>query len=152
MNSVLLIGRLTRDPEVRYTAETQLAVAKFSLAIDDGYGEKKKTNFPSIVTFGKTAESCEKFLGNTLTKKDNQISIKFEVSFNIDEGETKEVRRNDINSLYFNIVESVITEEMRRDLYDLRCFIRSVDKEGIHREKIENIVDAIYNGNEYKRG
>ena len=62
MNSVVLIGRLTRDPEVRYTAETQLAVAKFSLAIDDGYGEKKKTNFPSIVTFGKTAESCEKFL------------------------------------------------------------------------------------------
>lgn len=62
MNSVVLIGRLTRDPEVRYTAETQLAVAKFSLAIDDGYGEKKKTNFPSIVAFGKTAESCEKFL------------------------------------------------------------------------------------------
>lgn len=62
MNSVVLIGRLTRDPEVRYTAETQLAVAKFSLAIDDGYGEKKKTNFPNIVAFGKTAESCEKFL------------------------------------------------------------------------------------------
>jgi len=62
MNSVVLIGRLTRDPEVRYTAETQLAVAKFSLAIDDGYGEKKKTNFPSIVAFGKTAESCEKYL------------------------------------------------------------------------------------------
>lgn len=62
MNSVILIGRLTRDPEVRYTAETQLAVAKFSLAIDDGYGEKKKTNFPNIVAFGKTAESCEKFI------------------------------------------------------------------------------------------
>lgn len=58
----MLIGRLTRDPEVRYTAETQLAVAKFSLAIDDGYGEKKKTNFPNIVAFGKTAESCEKYL------------------------------------------------------------------------------------------
>jgi single-strand DNA-binding protein len=62
MNSVLLIGRLTKDPEVRYTAETQLAVARFSLAIDDGYGEKKRTNFPNIVAFGKTAESCEKFL------------------------------------------------------------------------------------------
>lgn len=62
MNNVCLIGRLTRDPEVKYTAESQMAVAKFSLAIDDGYGEKKKTNFPSIVAFGKTAESCEKFL------------------------------------------------------------------------------------------
>ena len=100
----------------------------------------------------KLYESCEKFLGNTLTQKDNQISIKFGVSFNIDGGETKELRRNDINSLYFNIVESVITEEMRRDLYDLRSYIRSVDIEGSHIEKIDSIIDAIYNGNEYKRG
>ena len=34
MNSVVLIGRLTRDPEVRYTAGTQMAVATFTLAID----------------------------------------------------------------------------------------------------------------------
>ena len=100
----------------------------------------------------KLYESCEKFLGNTLTQKDNQISIKFGVSFIIDEDVTKELRRNDINNLYFNIVESVISREMCEDLYDLRSFIRSVDKEGTHREKIENIIDAIYNGNEYKRG
>ncbi len=99
----------------------------------------------------KLYESCEKFLGNTLTKKDNQISIKFGVSFNIYEDETKELRRNDINNLYFNIVESVISREMCEDLYDLRSFIRSVDKEGTHREKIGNIIDAIYNGNKYKR-
>ena len=100
----------------------------------------------------KLYESCEKFLGNTLTQKDNQISIKFGVSFIIDEDVTKELRRNDINNLYFNIVESVISREMCEDLYDLRSFIRSIDKEGTHREKIENIIDAIYNGNEYKRG
>ena len=34
MNNVVLIGRLTRDPEVRYTSETQMAVARFSVAID----------------------------------------------------------------------------------------------------------------------
>ena len=100
----------------------------------------------------KLYESCEKFLGNTLTQKDNQISIKFGVSFSIDEDVTKELRRNDINNLYFNIVESVISREMCEDLYDLRSFIRSVDIEGSHREKIENIIDTIYNGNEYKRG
>lgn len=100
----------------------------------------------------KLYESCEKFLGNTLTQKDNQISIKLGVNFIIDEDVTKEVRRNDINNLYFNIVESAISREMCKDLYDLRSFIRSVDKEGTHREKIENIIDAIYNGNEYKRG
>ncbi len=101
----------------------------------------------------KLYESCEKFLGNTLTQKDNQISIKFGVSFSIDEGVTKELRRNDINNLYFNIVDSVISREMREDLYDLRSFIRPVDKEDYYyREKIENIIDTIYNGNEYKRG
>ena len=99
----------------------------------------------------KLYESCEKFLGNTLTKEDNQISIKFMVSFNVLEDESREVKRNDINNLYFNIVESVITRELCEDLYDLKGFIRSVDKEGTHREKIENIIDTIYNGNEYKR-
>lgn len=58
MNSVSLVGRCTRDPEVRYNGE--LAVAKFSIAIDDGWGEKKKTNYPSVVAFGKTAEFIEK--------------------------------------------------------------------------------------------
>jgi len=64
MNSVILIGRLTRDPEVRYLPETQMAVAKFSIAIDrfTGVGKEKKTDFPSITVFGKQAENCEKYL------------------------------------------------------------------------------------------
>ena len=64
MNSVVLIGRLTRDPEVRYLPETQMAVARFSIAIDrfTGAGKEKKTDFPSITVFGKQAENCEKYL------------------------------------------------------------------------------------------
>ena len=62
MNSVQLIGRLTADPDVRYNPNTQLAVAKFRVAIDDGYGEKKRTNFVPVTVFGKTAENCEKYL------------------------------------------------------------------------------------------
>ena len=62
MNNWTGIGRLTKDPEIRYIAETQMCVAKFTVAIDDGYGEKKKTNFIPVTVFGKTAESCEKFL------------------------------------------------------------------------------------------
>ena len=62
MNSVALVGRLTRDPELRYTAGTQMAVAKFTVAIDDGFGEKKRTNFIPVTVFGKTAENCEKYL------------------------------------------------------------------------------------------
>ena len=62
MNISVLIGRLTKDPVVNYVAESQMAIASFTLAIDDGYGEKKKTNFIPVTVFGKTAESCEKFL------------------------------------------------------------------------------------------
>lgn len=62
MNLCALIGRTTRDPEVRYTAGTQMAVAKFTIAIDDGYGEKKRTNFIPVTVFGKAAEACEKYL------------------------------------------------------------------------------------------
>ncbi|QIB67989.1 single-stranded DNA-binding protein [Aminipila butyrica] len=64
MNSVVLIGRLTRDPEVRYTPSTQMAVASFTLAIDrpTGQGKEKQTDFPRITVFGRQAENCERFL------------------------------------------------------------------------------------------
>ena len=64
MNSVVLIGRLTRDPEVRYTAATQMAVATFTIAIDRPVraGGEKQTDFPRITVFGKQAENCEKYL------------------------------------------------------------------------------------------
>lgn len=63
MNTVNLIGRLTRDIEVRYT-ESGTAVASFAIAIDrpprqDG---NKETDFPRVIVFGKTAENCAKFL------------------------------------------------------------------------------------------
>lgn len=63
MNSVVLIGRLTRDPEVRYTA-SQMAVATFTIAIDRPVrsGGEKQTDFPRITVFGKQAENCEKYL------------------------------------------------------------------------------------------
>ena len=66
MNSVSLIGRLTRDPEVRYGQSSQTAVARFSIAIDRGRdrdGNDRGADFPNIVCFGKTAELVEKYLG-----------------------------------------------------------------------------------------
>ena len=64
MNSVILIGRPTRDPDLRYTNGSQMAKAKFSLAIDRParQGEEKKTDFPRVTVFGKQAENCEKYL------------------------------------------------------------------------------------------
>lgn len=64
MNSVVLIGRLTKDPEVRYTAGDQIAVANFTIAIDrpTKQGKEKQADFPRIIVFGRSAENCEKFL------------------------------------------------------------------------------------------
>ena len=72
MNNVELIGRLTRDPDIRYTSGSQMAVATFPIAIDrppdkDG---KKQTDFPRITVFGKQAESCEKYL-----KKGRMVAV-----------------------------------------------------------------------------
>ena len=64
MNSVVLIGRLTRDPEERYTAGTQMCVATFTIAIDRPVraGGEKQTDFPRVTVFGKSAENCVKYL------------------------------------------------------------------------------------------
>ncbi len=65
MNSVVLIGRLTRDPELKYTGgQNNMAVATFSVAIDRPVkqGQEKKADFPRVTAFGRQAENCEKFL------------------------------------------------------------------------------------------
>lgn len=64
MNSVILIGRLTKDPEISYTPNTQTAVCKFSLAVDKPrkQGEEKKADFFRITVFGRQAENCNKYL------------------------------------------------------------------------------------------
>lgn len=63
MNTWVGIGRLVRDPEVRYT-QSGKAVCRFTLAIDDGWGEKKKTYFIPVTCWEKLAEAC----GNNLVK------------------------------------------------------------------------------------
>lgn len=63
MNNVTLIGRLTKDPEVRYTS-SQMAVARFTIAVDRSFKKEGEptADFIPIVAFGKTAENCERFL------------------------------------------------------------------------------------------
>ena len=65
MNKVILMGRLTRDPEVRYTSvENSLAITRYTLAVDrkikrDG---EATADFISCVAFGRSAEFAEKYL------------------------------------------------------------------------------------------
>lgn len=66
MNKVILMGRLTRDPEVRYT-QTGKVVTQFTLAVDRPFANQdgqKEADFISIVLWGKTAEN----IGNTVKK------------------------------------------------------------------------------------
>ena len=65
MNQVVLIGRLTKDPQIRYSSQSQMAVANFTLAVDRIKGRDDKdpgADFPDIVAFGKTAEIIEKYV------------------------------------------------------------------------------------------
>ena len=64
MNKVILMGRLTRDPEVRYGGANNSAVARFSLAVDRRFkreGDDQTADFINCVAFGKTAELREKY-------------------------------------------------------------------------------------------
>jgi single-strand DNA-binding protein len=74
INKVILIGRLGKDPELRYTTSGQ-AVANFSIATDEGYKtpdgqEVERTEWHNIVVWGKLAEICNQYL-----KKGKQVYV-----------------------------------------------------------------------------
>lgn len=65
MNKVILMGRLTRDPEVRYSArDNAMAIARYTLAVDRRFHREGETDadFISCVAFDKRAEFAEKYL------------------------------------------------------------------------------------------
>ena len=66
MNKVILMGRLTRDPEVRYSqGENSTAVARYTLAVDRRFkrdGDDQNADFINCVAFGKGGEFAEKYL------------------------------------------------------------------------------------------
>ena len=65
MNKVILMGRLARDPEVRYSqGENSTAIARYTLAVNRrrGRNEENAADFISCVAFGKSAEFAEKYL------------------------------------------------------------------------------------------
>lgn len=64
MNRVVLIGRLTKDPELKFTPGTGKAIATFSLAVDRGFSKanQKETDFIPIIVWDKLAESIVKYI------------------------------------------------------------------------------------------
>lgn len=72
MNKVILIGRLTRDPELRFAPNTGNAVVRFTLAVNRRKQKDKdqEADFINCVAFGKTAETIAQYL-----LKGNQIAV-----------------------------------------------------------------------------
>lgn len=97
MNHVALIGRLTRDPELRYIAGSGMAVAQFTLAVDKNLSKEKKQQFEAqkkptsdfirIVVWGKQAENAANYL-----EKGRKVAIQGTISvsqYKTDAGDTR---------------------------------------------------------------
>ena len=73
MNKVILLGRLTKDPEVRYTQTSNTLVASFTLAVNRRFvrqGEERQADFINIVAWNKTGEFVSKYF-----KKGQQVAV-----------------------------------------------------------------------------
>lgn len=77
INKVILMGRLTRDPEMRHT-NSGTPVTTFSLAINSGYGENQRTDFVNCLAWNKTAEFVTKYFtkGKMIVIADGRISTR----------------------------------------------------------------------------
>lgn len=69
MNKVILIGRLTKDPELRFAAGSGMAISRFTVAVNRQF-KKDETDFINCVAFGKTAETISQYL-----TKGRQIAV-----------------------------------------------------------------------------
>lgn len=97
MNNVVLIGRLARDPELRFVPGSGMAVANFTMAIDKGLTREKKQEFESqgkptadfirIVVWGKQAENCSQYLA-----KGKLVAIQGSIQTSSYKSNTGEVR------------------------------------------------------------
>ena len=78
MNKVVLMGRLTRDPEVRYSAgENALAIARYTLAVDRRFRRdgEASADFIPCVSFGRTAEFAEKYFRQGLKVYTTEVVV-----------------------------------------------------------------------------
>jgi len=103
INKVIVLGRLGRDPEVRYT-QSGAAVANFSIATSENWtdkasGERKeRTEWHNVSVFGKMAENCEKYI-----HKGSQVYVEGKIQTDTYEkdGETKKSMKIIANTVQF---------------------------------------------------
>lgn len=112
MNKVIISGNLTKDMDVR-VAKNDMNIGKFTVAVNNGYGENVNTQFYPIVLFGKRVEALQKYL-----LKGAKVIIEGQIDYNSvqdEEGNWKnyfQVIANDIDIVKF--VETQDEEEKYR--------------------------------------
>ena len=111
MNKVILMGRLTRDPDVKYTQSSQpMAVARFTLAVDRKFKRENEqsADFIACIAFGKVGELVEKYLkqgtkiclegrwqtGNYTNKEGNKVYTNDCIADSIEFAESKQAGQN----------------------------------------------------------
>ena len=112
MNQITLIGRLTKDPDVR-TAQSGMQIATFTLAVDRN-SKDGGADFPRVKCFGKTAEIVEKYAG-----KGKQIAVQGRIA--TDSYEDKDGKKVFVTDVIADRVELLggKTEEKQADPSDI---------------------------------
>lgn len=102
MNHIVLIGRLTRDPELKYIAGSGMAVCNFAIAVDREYTGKdgnKTTDFIEIQVWGKQGENCANYLAKgRLVGIQGSLQID---TYQNQQGETRRIAKVNANRVQF---------------------------------------------------
>ena len=102
MNNVVLVGRLTREPELKYIAGSGTAVTNFAIAVDrefTGKDGKKEVDFIDIQVWGKSAENCANYIG-----KGSLVAIQGSIrvdSYQDQDGNNRKITRVNANRVQF---------------------------------------------------
>ena len=137
MNNVILVGRLTKDPELKYVGEKNVALTKFTLAVNREYKQTNKENkadFINIELWGKTAEICYKYLG-----KGRKIAVQGRIetdSYLNQNGEKRFVTKIRGEKFQFADSKRNDNEVDTSNYYDAKQIFEDVEKENKQLEEL----------------
>lgn len=107
LNRIILIGNLTRDPELRYTPANGVAVATFTLAVSRRFKQQQEADFIPVVVWRQQAENCAKYL-----VKGSQVAV--EGRLQIRSYEDREGQRRTVAEVVADNVQFLGTGRGRR--------------------------------------
>ena len=134
MNNVVLVGRLTKDPDLKFVGEKNNALTNFSLAVDRGYKDlhgENKVDFINIEIWGKQAE-----IFCTYMEKGRMIGIEGKIivdSYKNETGENRYITKVRANSFKFldyknNNIDIATVQETEENYYDSKSLFNSVNE------------------------